>query len=109
MAKEFVFNSKDWKTPNTFCSNFKYPPNDTGVYLLVKPNLDYVNKKIDYDILYVGSSKKLKQRYENHEVLRMLTEKYEYVQFFFKECKNHITEEYRLINKIKPPYNKIGK
>ncbi|MCO1498263.1 hypothetical protein, partial [Limosilactobacillus reuteri] len=77
--------------------------------LLVKPNLDYINKKISYDILYIGSSKKLKQRYENHEVLRMLNEKYDYVQFFFRECKNHITEEYRLINKIKPKYNKIGK
>lgn len=102
-------NSELWKTPNSYSSNYKYPLNNTGVYILVNTIFNYRKRKISYDILYIGSSKKLKQRYENHEVLRMLNEKYDYVQFFFKECENHITEEYRLINKIKPKFNKIGK
>lgn len=104
-----IFKSKQWFTPNSFCADFKYPKNTKGVYFLVKPNLDYENKKIDYEILYIGSSTKLKQRYEKHEVLSMLLDKYDYVQFFFKECENHLIEEYKLIKKYKPKYNKIGK
>lgn len=103
------FNFKEWKTANSFDLNFGYPENRCGVYLLVKTDLDYINKKINHEILYVGSSKKLKQRYNSHEVLRELKEKYDYIQFYFKYTKNHIIEEYKLIKKLKPKYNKIGK
>lgn len=107
--KEYIFNPDNWFTPNSFCADFKYPPEKSGVYLLASTKMDYINKKINYEILYVGSSTNLKQRYETHEVLRRLKDKYEYVKFFFIEHKSHLTEEYRLIKKIKPPYNKIGK
>lgn len=72
MDKEYFFEKRDWKTVNSFDSNYSYPKNERGVYLLVKTEIDYEIKKINYEILYVGSSTKLKQRYETHEVLKML-------------------------------------
>jgi len=103
------FNSKDWHTPNTYDANYKYPENKSGVYLLAKLDADLETRKINYKILYVGSSKKLKQRYKNHEVLKMLNKKYDFIIFFFKECENEIVIEKQLIKSIQPEYNKIGK
>ena len=109
MAKEYQFLPDKWKCVNSFNTNYAYPKNNSGVYLLVKPEPDYENRKFNYEILYVGSSTKLKQRYENHEVIKKLTDIYGYVQFFFRECDNFLIEEYKLIKKIQPKYNKIGK
>lgn len=107
--EQYFFESNNWFTVNSYDRNYKYPPKKCGVYLLAQTDVDHLNKKINYTVLYVGSSKNLKQRYETHEKIRELTQKYGYVKFFFKEIENYLIEEYKLIKKIKPKYNKIGK
>jgi excinuclease UvrABC nuclease subunit len=102
----FVFKANEWLTPNTYDTNFKPVPASSGVYLLVRPVLDSVKKKYIYNILYVGSSKSLSIRYRSHEVLRILTETYGYIQFYFKEEEDYKEVEKNLINIIQPKYNK---
>lgn len=97
-GRGFLFYPLDWNTPNTYDTNFEYPVNRPGVYLLVNP-FNY------YEILYVGSSKNLQKRYNTHEVIRKLKKVYGYVQFYFKYKKNYIGAEKGLIKKIQPKYN----
>jgi excinuclease UvrABC nuclease subunit len=101
----FEFEPQRWHTPNTYDPNYKYPPKGKGVYLLVANDLE--KSGIDkYTILYVGSSANLKQRYSNHQTLNFLQSKYDYVQFYFKECDNYIEVEKSLIKVIQPKFNK---
>lgn len=100
----FVFCESEWNTERTYNNNFKTIPNTCGVYLLV--NRTYNNTKTNYEILYVGSSKNLKQRYNKHEVLRLLKEFYNDVVFYFVETNNYITTERNLIQQTKARFNK---
>ena len=102
----FLFYPEDWNTPNTYDSNFKSPPERSGVYLLVHPNIDLKNKTLEYQIMYVGSAKDLAQRYDRHEVRRFLNEVYGYIQFYFKETDNYKLVEIDLIKSIRPKFNK---
>jgi len=102
---EFNFNPKEWKTPNTYDNNFSDLPNDSGIYCIVLPTPNYALQKYEYEILYVGSAKNLKVRYNKHEVMRMLTRFYGYVQFYFKTESNYRNVEKSLIKKIQPKYN----
>lgn len=101
----FIFNPNDWLTPNTYDTNFKCPTEKSGIYLLVKPTI-FNHNNIRYEILYVGSAKRLNVRYGKHEVLRMLTEFYGYIQFYFKEEENYKEIEKQLIKIIQPKFNK---
>jgi excinuclease UvrABC nuclease subunit len=103
---EFKFDEQEWFTPNTYCSNFEYPPNKPGVYLLVNPIVNFADKTVSNEILYVGSAKSLAQRYRGHEVLRLLTEVYGYIRFYFLEQSNYRTVEIQLIKAIRPRFNK---
>lgn len=106
MAKDFIFKEREWFAPNTYSSNFKTPPHSSGVYLLIKPTVFRGrDKRIEYQILYVGSSKNLYKRYSNHETLRVLKQLYGYVQFYFLEDENHLETEKELIKQIQPPFN----
>lgn len=107
MSKDpaFLFESKEWKTPNTYDSNFGSPSNKPGVYLLVKTDVDILKKTISHEILYVGSSKKLYERFKNHEVLRLLKQVHEYIQFYFLHTLDYIEMEKLLIKKIQPKHN----
>ena len=92
-----MFYLKDsWYTPNTYDRNFAYPSKKEGVYVIVEPTLG---------ILYVGSSINLWQRYNRHEVLRLLNATYGYVQFYFTECTNSKEFEKHLIKTLQPKYN----
>jgi len=92
-----MFYLKDsWYTPNTYDRNFAYPSNKEGVYVIVEPTMG---------VLYVGSSTNLWQRYNKHEVLRLLNATYGYVQFYFSECKNSRQVEKHLIQTLQPKYN----
>lgn len=106
MSKKFLFKPEKWKTPNTYDRNFMEPPKRPGVYLLIVPNFDLINKRADYSIKYVGSAKDLKQRYDRHEVRRFLQAQGLYVQFYFTETDNYREYEKELIKIIQPQYNK---
>lgn len=102
----FIFNPQEWFTPNTYDNNFKSPPNKCGVYLIVKPSFDLISKTTKYEILYVGSSKRLNARYNNHSTLNKIRKLHLHIQFFFKEVDNYIETEKIYIKLIQPKYNK---
>jgi len=102
-GKIFSFDEMNWLTPNTYGNNFSMPPKKSGVYLIVKPIPDFVKNEVDYEILYVGSSKNLLSRYHNHEKIRECDF---YVQFYFKEEADYIAVEKALIKLIQPKMNK---
>jgi len=108
MAKDpsFLFYPSDWNTPNTYDNNYASPPDKSGVYLIVLPTINEQQQKLDYKILYVGSAKNLKARYERHEVKRLLTEVYGYIQFYFRMEDNYREVEKKLIRQIQPKFNK---
>lgn len=101
----FLFEPDKWLTPNTYNRNFSQPPKEPGVYLLVVVNYDLLQKSASYDIVYVGSSYNLKQRYGRHEVLRFLSEIHDYVQFYFMVDENYKETEKQLIRQIQPKHN----
>lgn len=105
----FIFSENDWKTPNTYNANFGWPPCSPGVYLLTVTTFDIEKRCGNWDIQYVGSSKKLINRYRGHPVLSKMREQYNYCQFYFRECDNYLEEESRLIKEIQPILNKRGK
>ena len=92
----------EWFTENTYNINFKKTPNKSGVYFLVGINFIPITK----EIIYVGSSKNLKKRYMNHEVIRNESSNYDFIKFYFIECDDFLTEEKKLIKKIQPKLNK---
>jgi hypothetical protein len=108
MAKDpaFLFYPGDWLTPNTYDTNFSYPTNKPGVYLISITDIDMVKKSINYNIVYAGSAKNLSIRYNRHEVLRFLKLNHPYVQFYFKETDDYKEIEKKLIRIIQPKYNK---
>jgi len=108
MSKDpaFLFKPNNWTTPNTYDLNYGVPLNKSGVYLLVKTEYDFLEKKMTYEILYVGSSKKIYERFKSHEVLRVLKEVHRYIQFYFKYTLDYIEMEKYLIKQIQPKYNK---
>lgn len=104
-CQNFLFKPNEWKTPNTYGSNFGSPSNNPGVYLLVKTEIDIIKQTISYEILYVGSSKKLYERFKNHEVFRFLKQVHEYVQFYFLHTLDYLETEKKLIKQIQPKHN----
>ncbi len=103
---EFQFIEEEWKTPNTYNTNFATPPDKPGVYLLARPDFNRKKKTTKWEILYVGSAKNLKIRHGRHEVLRVLREIYKYVRFYFKEEQLYRQTERQLIKQIQPRFNK---
>ena len=106
MKDKFIFNPKEWQSPNSYDDNFAYPPDLSGIYFIVLPKVNYSKKRYEYEILYIGSAKSLKVRYDRHEVMRMLKQFYGYVQFYFKIESDYRTVEKTLIKKLQPQYNK---
>ena len=104
----FNFIEKDWYTERSMDCNYKSIPNKSGVYLLVDRKLTFKKDKVlvENTILYVGSSKNLKQRYKSHSTHRLLKEIFGDVIFYFKETDNYIEEEKALIKQTKARFNK---
>src|SRR4030042_5329204 len=105
----YLFNSpnlklleKDWLTPNTYGENYSVIPEQSGIYLIVYFDME----NLIHTIMYIGSSKNLAKRYKTHETLRLLKIFYNYIHFYFKVMDNYISEEKRLIQIIKPKFNK---
>lgn len=105
IQETFEFIEIDWETPNTYDRNFRTPPTTSGVYLITVLHIDSKNRGT-YEIVYVGSAKNLLQRYGKHEVLRIVREDNQCVQFYFKEVENYREVEKNLIRIIQPKYNK---
>ena len=104
-ADDFSFlRNKEWKTPNTYDSNYGTPPTKAGVYIIVRPIME-LSRIVHYEVLYVGSASNIKQRYDRHEVRRILNIVYGYIQFYFKVVENYKKEEIALIKKYHPKFN----
>lgn len=101
--KDFLFN-RHLPTPNTYNENFDIPPEKPGIYYLVVPKL-FVCDGIEFQIMYIGSSKNLARRYDRHAIKRLLTAIYGYVQFYFIETEDYIDVEKLLIKLYKPKFN----
>lgn len=105
-GRKKIFKEDEWRTPNTYCRNFKSAPASSGVYLLVTFAL-ITMKTPKGQIVYIGSSKNLAARLRSHEVIEKLQKAGHYVRFYFKECADFIDEEKRLIRSIRPKFNII--
>lgn len=102
----FTFVESEWKTNRTYNHNFSEIPEAPGVYLLVHTELDLKTGSQEHKILYVGSSKNLKMRYQRHEVLRILCEIYgANVRFYFKEEADYLAVEKKLIKQTEARFN----
>ena len=111
LRKDYQKVFKSWKTPNTYNNNYMMPPLESGVYIIVRPILESDNELRElvmiYEILYIGASKNLSQRYNSHEMLRILRDIYGCVQFYFKiRKKNYMEYEKILIKQYNPKFNK---
>lgn len=93
-------------TPNTYDRNFKEVPKKSGVYFFVAPYYhDYVSLiggSEYYEIIYIGSSKNLFNRYNNHELRRKNIFD---LKFYFIESENYYEDEIKLIKYFQPIYN----
>lgn len=91
-----------WKTPNTYGNNFGVPPQKSGVYLLLRL---FDGNNPNYEIMYIGSAKYLYQRYERHEVKRVLQKIFGYIQFYWIQVDEYRELEKELIKKYQPKFN----
>lgn len=98
---EIFCQEHEWKTPNTYNNNFAEPPEKPGIYVFVV----YVEPNDRGNIVYIGSSVNLSNRYHGHRAKIFLYEQYWYVRFYFKETENFKEEEKRLIQKFQPKFN----
>jgi excinuclease UvrABC nuclease subunit len=105
---EFLFcngepfcKEEEWKTPNTYSSNYDPPSAKSGVYCFVV----YTSHMDRGNVVYVGSSKSIETRYRGHAVKAALYQEYWYVRFYFKECDNYKQVEKELILKFQPRFN----
>ena len=102
------FNAGEWLTPNCYNNNYCLPTKRPGVYIFAVPTVDCVNIKVDYEILYVGSSNNIHRRFNGHEIKRYLQDHYEVINFYFQEVENYREVEKVLIKALQPKYNKQG-
>lgn len=103
ISKEF--NSNEWRSPNSYSSNFASVPASPGVYLIAKPFPNYKHNRIDYVILYIGSSGNLLKRKSVHKSIPKIRKEHGYIQFFFIETEDYKELEKRLIKRWQPMYN----
>lgn len=96
-----------WKSPNTY-GNYEYPPESSGVYVIVMTDLDLESEIFGYrELVYIGRAKNLKKRYVGHEVLKILKAMFEFhhVGFFFLVTSKYIKYEKELIEQLQPKIN----
>lgn len=99
---EFYDIIEDWKNPCEWIEDRGCipVPKTSGVYMICWRG--HINK---YSILYVGSSKCLKQRKSGHPVLSMLKHFYKNLEFYYYETKNYKQLEKELIIRFRPEFN----
>lgn len=99
------YNFSKWNSPDGYsCVEL---PNNSGVYVIAVP--EFIDGKLKYKILYVGSTKNIFKRYCNHEKRMMIKRDEGYSKFYFIECPDFRKQEKILIKELQPKYNKYGK
>lgn len=105
------FSQIGWLTPNTYDSNFSEIPNCSGVYAIVRCDINLIKKTVRRTVVYIGMSMRLSNRLKAHPVLARANRRFPYVQVFFKRCEPEFLRamESGLIKQFNPIYNVIGK
>jgi hypothetical protein len=103
-----------WMTPNTYDQCFADPIPGSAVYLFILYGWDEADNLIDFEtsmVAYVGMSKRLKQRWQTHLVLRELERTGRYIQRWFRPttAADLRDQELLLIRKFNPPWNIQGR
>lgn len=104
--KFFDLVKNKWYCKNTYDSNYKEPPARPGVYFFA--SLDPCTMHLE--IVYIGSSTNLSQRYGVHRIPNLIENETpkKYSIFYFKPMKTGFYDyEMKLIKKLKPKYNKL--
>lgn len=104
LRKRFLkIANKKWYCYNTYDRNYKDLSNKSGVYFFVRFN----SGTKEADIVYIGSSVNLKERYRGHNIPAKIKQCQNCFHiFFFKEMdKRFYDYEIKLIKKLKPEYN----
>lgn len=79
----------------------------SGVYLIIDSYWDDVAERISSrEVLYVGSSTNLYQRYKSHPYFRKIERaRRTLLSFYFMPCSNYLEYERELIERFRPPFN----
>lgn len=98
-----ICKEEDWFTPHTYNRNYKKIPESAGVYLILGcQDVFDMHKR---EVVYIGSSKNLAQRYRVHDTIPKIRLKYRWIFFYFKETEDYISFEKELIFKFNPKFN----
>jgi len=96
-----------WTNPNARYCEFIDLPETEGVYCILRTFDDESQPKhLGIELLYIGRSDNLKDRITAHEVFRYMKEFYGHASIYFKELSESQSIEKKLINTIKPKFNK---
>jgi excinuclease UvrABC nuclease subunit len=109
---DFIKEYASWYRFNWVYVNIKKPKNTPGLYLIVLND----HNKPELEILYIGSSMKLKQRISGHPILRLANEVYKitlddfHIGIYYSEINKHNIADLKLIEslmirKIRPRFN----
>ena len=98
------FDPEGWFTERTYSSKRFAPlPNGPGLYVLL--DIDISARPFNYKVLYVGMSRNLSKRFNNHEIYQALNRTLD-VFVYFKPHSEALRESERsLIKQFNPPYN----
>lgn len=106
------FDVTGWKNPAAWDCDFADLPKGPGIYVIVRPSIvrdrrARMGERIIYKLLYVGMSKNLAQRLQNHPVKRSFDLANDYVQVWFIRVPptKLRRKEKALIQEFHPPYN----
>lgn len=94
---------KEWRTPNTYNTNYAIPDPVGGVYVIFGYRIQDSPAQ-ELECIYVGASKNLYKRYIGHPV-RGIPD-FWWCGFFWKQCDDPFAVEKLLIKKLKPLLNK---
>lgn len=99
------FDPEKWRTNQTYSDYYRIP-SSPGIYAIVNADIPSDGRPVTFQVLYIGMSKNILKRVNNHPVRRQIERKYGYVYVYFKSrIKNLRKTERLLIRKFNPPYN----
>lgn len=103
------FNASEWRTPDTYGSNYERLPEGPGIYLFSRYDIDESEKTYRHKVLYVGMSTNIANRCSSHEISRLFDPEI-YAQIYFQHHSENLREiEAKYIKLFDPPFNIIGR